>query len=82
MLSKKVSLISCCFTSEQLIDLEQNVAKHNLELSAACAPVFCLADTVPDTKEWNPEIFELMAKKKLATLKRIECINSFTFFNT
>lgn len=72
-MSKKTSLFSCCFTSEQLTNLEQNVARYNLEASAVCNPLFSLAEKLQAMREQNPELLEMIAKKRLATLKRLEC---------
>lgn len=71
-MSKKTSLISCCFTSEQLLNLEQNTARYNLEACAACSPLFSLEDEIRESREQNPAFFEVIAKKKLATIRRLE----------
>lgn len=76
-MSRKTSLLSCCFTSEQLQNLEQNTVRYYLEASAACNPMFSLAEKIREMREQNPAFLEMIAKKRLATLKRLERKHSF-----
>lgn len=84
-MSKKTSLFSCCFTSEQLKNLEQKITEYNLEASAACDYLFSFLEKIHEMNEDNPVFLEMVAKKRMVTLKRLErklfnC-KLFKFFN-
>lgn len=72
-MSRLRGLVTCCLTKESLTDLERKLVSYNLVASVECGPLFSLTEMLQKTNEENPEFFELVSKKRAATLKRIEC---------
>lgn len=65
-------LVYCCLTKKTLNDLEQKVVSYNLQASVECGPSFSLPEKLLGERERNPEFLNLVATKRLATLRRIE----------
>lgn len=65
-------VISCCLTLDQLSKLKQTAAHYYLDVCNECGPPFKMSDVVAK-KEEDPVLLGLIAKKRAATLKRLEC---------
>jgi hypothetical protein len=72
LMGKKPLIISCCLTAEQLSLLEQNATSYYLEILSECGPRINLEQIVRRSKEQDPIFMNLIAKKRAATLKRLE----------
>lgn len=73
MKSKQTSLVTCCITSEQLREMEHNIVAYHLKAAEKCKPVFSICEHIQKSRKKDAALFELIGKKKFATLKRLEC---------
>ncbi|KAK4874696.1 hypothetical protein RN001_014056 [Aquatica leii] len=72
IMEKHPDVITCCLTSEQLSIQEQNNYSYYLEATAVCGPRLSLSQIITSSKEEDTAQMNLIAKKRLATLNRIE----------
>ncbi|KAK5641064.1 hypothetical protein RI129_009611 [Pyrocoelia pectoralis] len=72
IMEKRPEIISCCLMAEQLSAAERNNYSYYLEATAVCGPRVSLSQVINLSKEQNHTYLNLIAKKRAATLGRIE----------
>lgn len=64
--------LTCCLTNEALIDLEHSSSMYYLKASEKCGSKFVFQRDLEKTRAENVQYLQLIARKRAATLKRIE----------
>ncbi|KAL1497752.1 hypothetical protein ABEB36_008656 [Hypothenemus hampei] len=65
-------LFSCCLTHDKLMELEHNASLYYLKVSTECGLKFQFAHHLEKSQQIDIAFQRLIAKKRIATLKRIE----------
>uniref|UniRef100_A0A1Y1L2S9 Gamma-tubulin complex component 6 n=2 Tax=Photinus pyralis TaxID=7054 RepID=A0A1Y1L2S9_PHOPY len=72
IMEKRPEIISCCLMADQLSVAERNNYSYYLEATAVCGPRVSLSQVINLSREKNHTYLNLIAKKRVATLSRIE----------
>ncbi|CAH1993487.1 unnamed protein product [Acanthoscelides obtectus] len=72
LMGAKPSIISCCLTRDQLDAVYHSTVTYFLEVSEEIGPQFSISNALTKYKTSDPNFLSLIAKKRAATMKRIE----------
>nr|CAH7735024.1 unnamed protein product [Callosobruchus chinensis] len=72
LMGAKPSIISCCLTRDQLDTVYQSTATYFLEVSEEIGSQFNMNNALTKYKASDPAFLSLIAKKRAATIRRIQ----------